>query len=306
MAEGGKWLAAKDYAKAEAAFARALAEPGRGADPEAMSLYEKSRQARIALASKRAWQGKDGNLVRNGDFETDDEGVLVGWTKPDNLTVYWEDCGVSGKGLRLDTDVYRSEWEEHRKNPDEPMVKTTTSGTKYNTVGGTTGVAVYSRPIPVEPDGYYAIEYDVRGKGEPFLFIKGFWKCSPQDLHLMGKKMFFKPFKPGASYSLMAMGTSGEEKRDAHPGDYIQCFRQRLVARVGNPNEWRHFKTVVHFEPERRVEVVLLELYAYWPPGEYFFDNVRMTKVTKAEAEAHEAWRQKLGEAANKGTLVKP
>ena len=141
---------------------------------------------------------------------------------------------------------------------------------------------------PVGGSERWKVQFDVRGKGEPFLFIKGFWKCGPQDLHAMGKKMFFKPFKPGPSFSLMAMGTSGEEKRDAHPGDYIQNYRRRLVARIDNPNEWRRFKTVIRLEAERRIEVVLLELYAFWPPGDFFFDNVRMTRVTKAEADAAE------------------
>jgi hypothetical protein len=244
-------------------------------------------------------------LVLNPDFELGKGGVPEGWSKPDNLTVFWEKCGLQGMGLHLDTDVYRSEWEAHRKNPDEPMVKTKTSGTRYNTVGGTTGVAVYSRPIPVEPDAYYQLEYDIRGQGEPFVFIKGFWKCGPQDLDKMGKKMFFKPFKPGPSYSLMAMGTSGQEKRDPHPGDYIQCYRRRLVARPKGPKEWRHFRTVVHFEPAQHIEVVLLELYAFWPPGDYYYDNVRFTKVTKKDADAYEAWRQKLGDEANHGVPSK-
>jgi len=305
MAQGRKLIEARDYAGAENAFARALAEPGRGADALAMQLYEKARTTRVARESGKAWRGADGNLVFNSDFEKGRDRAPEGWTKPDNLTVYWETSGVQGRCIRMDTDVYRSEWEEHRKHPDVPMVKTPTTGTRYNTVGGTAGVAVYSRPIPVEPDGYYLVAFDVRGKGEPFMFIKGFWKCGPQDLHKMGKKMFFKPFKPGPSYSLMAMGTSGEEKRDAHPGDYIQCYRRRLVARISKREEWRHFKTVLHFEAARHIEVVLLELYAFWPPGDFYFDNVRMKRVTKAEADAHEAWRKKLGAEANFGTPVR-
>lgn len=301
LAEGQRLLAAKDFAGAQLAFAQALSEPGKGADPEAMKLHEQARLARIDQANNQAYRGPDGNLVFNSGFEKGGKGAPDGWTTPDNLTVFWDDRGAQGKCLRLDTDVYRSEWEEHRQHPDEPMTKTPTSGTKYNTVGGTTGVAVYSRPIPVEPNAYYAVEFDIRGKGEPFIFVKGFWKCGPQDLYKMGKKMFFKPFKPGPSYSLMAMGTSGEEKRDAHPGDYIQCFRRRLVARVDNPNEWRHFKTIMKFEGDRHIEVVLLELYAYWPPGDYFFDNVSLKQVTEKDAAEFDAWRQKLGEDANHG-----
>lgn len=303
---GRKLLAAKDYAGAELAFSQALAQPGFGADPLVLRLHEQTRLVRVALASNQAWRGADGNLAFNGDFETGQDRGPEGWTAPDNLTVFWDSRGVSGKCIRMDTDVYRSEWEEHRKNPEQPITKTPTSGTKYNTVGGTTGVAVYSRPIPVDPDAYYEVAFDVRGKGEPFLYVKGYWKCGPQDLHAMGKKMFFKPFKPGPSFSLVAMGTSGEEKRDAHPGDFIQCFRRRVVARVDKPGEWRRFKTVMKLEADRRIEVVLLELYAFWPPGDFFFDNVTFRKVTEEDAKAHEAWRQKMGEAANFGIPVEP
>lgn len=306
LAAGRQLLAERDYAGAEMAFAQALAQPGFGADATALRLHEQARRTRVALASNQAWRGEDGNLVFNGDFERGEGRAPEGWTAPDNLTVFWDSRGVSGKCIRMDTDVYRREWEEHRRNPERPFVKTPTSGTRYDTVGGTTGVAVYSRPIPVEPDAYYELSFDVRGRGEPFIFVKGYWKCGPQDLHAMGRKMFFKPFKPGPSFSLVAMGTSGEEKRAPHPGDYIKCYRRRLVARVENPDEWRRFRTVIKLDAERRVEVVLLELYAFWPPGDFFFDNVSFRKVTEEDAKDFEAWRQRLGEAANYGVPVEP
>ena len=40
------------------------------------------------------------------------------------------------------------------------------------------------------------------------------------------------------------------------------------------------------------VQVVLLELFAYWPPGSYGFDNVRMCRITAAEAAAFKANRK--------------
>lgn len=303
LAQGRELLAQKQWEKSEHAFQQALSQPGRSSDPVALQLLQKVRDLRRQADANTAWTDDSGNMVLNHNFEQGKNGIPLHWTKPDNLTVYWEKCGVKGYGLRLDSDVYRSEWEEHRKHPDVPMKKTITKGTKYNTVGGTAGVAVYSRPIIVQPDGFYQIEYDVKGPGgEPFLYVKGFWKCGPQDLHKMGGKMFFKPFRPGPSYSLMAMGTSGEEKRNAHPGDYIQCFRRRLVARLETKNEWRHFKTIMQFKADRNIEVVLLELYAFWPPGDYYFDNVTMRQVSQKDAEKFEAWRKQMGKAANFGT----
>ena len=229
---------------------------------------------------------------------------MLGWATLDNLTIFWGKYGAAGRGIHMDTDVYRSEWEEHRRHPTIPMKKTKTSGTRYNTVGGTTGVALYSLPIQVEPDGYYLVQFDIKGQGEPFLYIKGFWKCGPQDLFKMGTKMFFKPFKPGPSYSLTAMGTSGEEKRAAHPGDYIQNYRRRLVARFEKDGEWRRFRTVIKLDPDRRIETLLLELYAFWPPGDYYFDNVVCKKVDKIALEEHEKWRKTHGKYANYGRPV--
>ncbi len=54
----------------------------------------------------------------------------------------------------------------------------------------------------------------------------------------MGKKMFFKPFKPGPSYSLMAMGTSGEEKRDAHPGERRPGLALGIVDSRAHPQQY--------------------------------------------------------------------
>lgn len=257
-----------------------------------------------------AGSAKGDNLVKNPGFE-EGKDTPAGWTKPDNLTVFWEaKGGVKGKCLRLDTDVYRKEWEAHRKDPNEKVEKTETEGLKYDTVGGTAGVAVYSEPIPVEKDAWYLFEYDVKGPGgEPFIFLNGYWVATEEDVAKSGTKIFFKPFPDGPSFSLVAMGTSGKEKRQPVVGDYIMAFRRRFVVKLAEApasekGEWRRYRGVVHFEKRFNVEKVLLELYAYWPPGDYFFDNILMRKVTEAEAKEVLAEKEKMGKAANCGTLV--
>ncbi|MBN2452562.1 MAG: protein kinase [Lentisphaeria bacterium] len=285
------------FAMAERAFEEALGVKGYGGDRAVQGL----------LAEARKKQGtrprRTGNLVLNGDFSAGEEGVPAGWTEPDRLTVFWEDGGVTGKCLRMDTDVYRREWEEHRRDPHVPRRKTPTTGTRYDTVGGTTGVAVYCRPIDVAAGACYRVRYDVQGQGEPFLYMKGYWKCGPEHLKELGEKIFFQPVPGGPSYSLVAFGTSGEEKRQPRAGDYIQSFRRRLVARFpdGKAGAWRRFETVLQLPPDRPIEKMLLELYAFWPPGEYRFDNVSMEEVTEAELQAYEAQRQQRGEEANFG-----
>ncbi len=295
----------KAFALAREAIEEAMKVEGFQDDPLAARLLALVRRAQMKAAPRVSRYGKKGNLVLNGDFSEGEGGAPLGWQKPDNLTVYWEDGGVSGKCLRLDTDVYRSEWEEHRKHPDRPFKKTPTTGTRYNTVGGTAGVAVYSRPIPVERDAWYLIGYDVKAAaGEPFLYIKGYWRSVAEELKDQGSKIFFEPFPDGPSFSLTQMGTSGGVRRPPVPGDYIQCYRRRIVARFppDGKNTWRHFASPVYFDGQRNIQVVLLEIYAFWPPGDYRFDNVSMKRISEEQAKALQDKRKALGGAANFGT----
>ncbi|NLF16852.1 MAG: protein kinase [Lentisphaerae bacterium] len=299
-------FARQAYAESERSLREALGLQGFANHPEATALLDRVRQRRTDLGDTGPARGT--NLVINGDFSVGQTGAPVGWTRPDNLTVFWADGGPRGQGkyLRIDTDVYRREWEEHRRQPDRPVTKTPTSGLRYDTVAGTTGVAVYSQPIPVRPGECYRVSYDVRGRGEPFIFVLGYWRCGPEHLAALGEKIFFTPHPGGAAYSLVAFGTSGEEKRQPRAGDYIQSYRRRVVARFppGTENTWRRYETVLQFPEDRPVEAVLIELYAYWPPGEFGFDNIRVEQVTPAEMAAYQEQRQRLGADANVGKAI--
>jgi hypothetical protein len=275
--------------------------------------HAEARQLLAEVRARRVQAGEVGparteNLVLNGDFSVSQAEAPVGWTRPDNLTVFWEEGGVHGKGkcLRMDTDVYRSEWEAHRKNPTQAIKKTPTSGLKYDTVGGTAGVAVYGQPFAVERGGYYRVSYDVKGQGEPFIFVLGYWKCAPEQLKELGEKIFFKPVPDGPSFSLVAFGTSGEEKRQPRAGDFIQCYRRRVVARfpAGKEQTWRHYETVLQFPEDSPVQVAVLELYGYWPAGDYWFDNVRVQPATATDLAAYETQREQLGAEANFGKAL--
>lgn len=297
-------IEARDFASAEDAIEEALGIEGYGNDDLARNALTLIRKAQLAAAGSQSRPGKSGNLVMNGMFSEGKDGCPIGWQKPDRLTVFWDDDPQMGKAIRMDTDVYRSEWEAHRLNPDESVKKTPTSGTRYNTVAGTAGVALYSRPIPVEAGACYLIQFDVKGVGgEPFLYVKGYWRCAEEDLKDQGEKIMFRPFPDGPEFSLTQMGTSGGERRLPKAGDCIQCFRRRIVARfpTGEEMQWRRFKSVIYFDPARHIELVLLELYAFWPPGEYWFDNVAMKQVTQKELEEYENERKRLGTQANFG-----
>jgi len=242
----------------------------------------------LAVCLGPALPGAEGpNIVPNPGFEKGKEGPEF-WALPDKLTSFWETGGVKGKCIRMDTDVYRSEWAANHEKPGSVTKKTITSGLKYDTVGGTTGVALYSYPIPVDLDAWYVVEYDSKGPGgEVFIYLKGYTKVrNAEEAAMRGAQIFFRPEPNGAWFSEMVKGTVGEDKRPPQPGDYLQMFRRRFITKLGPEaaTQWQHHKGVVLLPMNRRIEVVLLELYAYWPPGDYFFDNVSMRKITEAEA----------------------
>lgn len=293
-------VAAKRWNDAMYAFADAMAVPGYAEHAKAKQGHQQVRalweregdrqRKRIAPAKER------GNMVPNSGFERGNKHPER-WTPLDWLTIFWENGGVSGKCLHLDTNVYRSEWEKHMENPVPGKKKTPTSGRLFNTVGGTVGVAVYSYPIAVEEDAWYRVEYDMKGpSGEQFIFLKGYWRCEPEDVDRFGKDfIFFRPDPKGAWFSLTEWGGVGQERHQPRPGDYVMSLKRRFVAKLpeGGKDKWHRYRGVVHLERRHHVEAVLLEIYAFWPAGSYYFDNITLQKIPTSEGENFKQWRLK-------------
>ena len=296
----GEAVATRRWNDAMYAFADALAVPGyadhakaRQGKAQARAMWEREgalQQERIAPAKET------GNMVPNSGFEKGGKHPDR-WTPQDWLTIFWEDGGVKGKCLHLDTNVYRSEWEAHMKNPVPGKKKTPTKGRLFNTVGGTVGDAVYSYPIAVEEDAWYQVEYDIKGPaGEQFIFLKGYWRCEPEDVDRFGKDfIFFRPDPKGAWFSLTEWGGVGQERHQPRPGDYVMSLKRRFVAKMpkGGKGKWHRHRGVIHLERRHHVEAVLLEIYGFWPAGDYYFDNVTMQKIPAAQGENFKAWRLK-------------
>jgi len=199
----------------------------------------------LAAQSSNRDNATSENLVLNGDFES---GVNrpTGWDAPDNLTTFWTTKGTrSGKCIKMDTDVYMTDWERRKKelkeNPDAPAwSKTPTSGNKYDTIGGNDGVSFYSAPIPVKKGKSYTLCMDVKSDqphATPKVFIKGY------TLHKGEMRVIYKT--------------------------YLNC---RLKGTA-----WQHFEQT--FNPTAKTPTVAemrVMLFSYWPPGEYFFDNIKI------------------------------
>ncbi len=66
-------------------------------------------------------------------------------------------------------------------------------------------------------------------------------------------------------------------------GQLREIYNTYISCRSGD-NEWHTFSKVFH--PTKKtptVEKIRIMLYAYWPPGEYCFDNVRIEEVMEPE-----------------------
>ena len=202
------------------------------------------------------------NLVPNGDFEAGEKSPAA-WQPIDGLTTFWA-AGESptGKCLKMDTDVYHSQWVQWREQlkagatADQAPGKTPTSGPKYDTVAGLYGVAYFSDPIAVKPGQSYKVEVDYRGKSVlggaveffPKLFIRGY-------------------------------GDVGGEKRVVY--DAYLALRCKTQG-----EKWEHNVRIVTIPADAPAPVrfVRLMLYAYWPPNFYWFDNVTMKEVAPEPA----------------------
>jgi hypothetical protein len=114
-------------------------------------------------------------------------------------------------------------------------------------VAGIYGVAYDSDPIPVTPGKAYKITLDYRGLGTDFffpkLFIRGWAKVN---------------------------------------GEYRVVYDAYLALRSKTQSkEWESNVRIVDIPKETQapIEYLKLKVYAYWPPGVYYFDNVSMKEV---------------------------
>jgi len=196
------------------------------------------------------------NLVANGNFEAPGDQPR-GWEKVNGLTMFLRDeGGARGRVLHIDTDVYEREhnrWIQKFKAGAplaEAPKKTPTTGPKYDTVGGNYGVHNYCDPIPVTPGKTYRLQIDYRCKtGDlffPKLFFRGWADVAGDDRIVTDGYL-----------SLRSMEKTGEWKHNC------RLFTVPRPEEIGG----------------RRVKYVRLMIYAYWPPGDYYFDNVGFFEV---------------------------
>ncbi|MCY3024112.1 MAG: hypothetical protein NTW87_34475 [Planctomycetota bacterium] len=213
----------------------------------------------------------------NGGFEEVGAGPVPypkHWAHPDDYCIFWIKDAMSpehGKVVVLDTDQAQgaamkrqTQVREALANgsaPPSPPAKTPGAG--YGSIGGNNGVSFYSERFACKPKQAYKINFDFKGpSGGAKVWVRG-WG------------MF-----------------QGEERRRWET--IVNC----RVKGTG----WAHFEQAFH--PTRRrtskdkndpggkdqdnatyTEVAFLRvmLYAYWPNGQYYFDNVKVEEISDDE-----------------------
>jgi hypothetical protein len=228
------------------------------------------------------------NLVKNPGFGTAVRGEKrpLGWEEPDGLTSFWEGHGRDhGYVIRLDTDVLQSEHDERREQMKLPREtrpparkKSPTVPPKYDTVGGNKGAILRSDPIPVEQGAAYRLTFDC-------------WSRNPQ-VKVWVKGYTFVPARGNIPARRRKVYQARKDVRGKTDGweTFTRVFRPTT-----RPGNLRGSRYLTH-----EIEV---QLYAYWPPGEACFDNIRFEKITPEEAkkDAEEAERRAAGKTAPPG-----
>ena len=191
------------------------------------------------------------NLVKNGAFD-EGETAALHWERADGLTTFFEKEDGHGRIVKIDTLVDREqalEWaKEFKKNPAlTPPAKKPIAPASYGSIGGNEGVMLDSEFIDCKPGQNYKLTVDFKGDGKPFVWIKGFlW----------------------------------------HPkrNDFADGYQTRLEPGTPSKSEWRTFS--IGFNPTEKspkIQKFKVRLYAYWPNGLYYFDNVRVEEIQPEE-----------------------
>jgi hypothetical protein len=191
--------------------------------------------------------GAKPSLVPNGGFEIADEkdpAKPAGWYKPDGLGVQWTNDPASaahGKCIRMDTSVSEKAMVEQWKKMGLTNFWDIPKPAG-SAVAETYGLSYYSDAIPVQSGQVYRVWFDFKGKGGGKVWIRCYG--------------FFE----------------GEVRRRY----------EKVVPCEGRGNEWTSQSAIFHPSRQRPdVTTMKVMLYAYYPPGVYWFDNIRIEPITE-------------------------
>jgi hypothetical protein len=188
-------------------------------------------------------------ILANGDFEkadANDPARPAGWDRVDGLGVQWtQSLGDShGRAIRMDTRLSEQAMQAQWIKTGLTNIWNIPKPEK-NAIAETYGLSLYSAPMPVTPGQAYRITFDFKGRGGAKVWVRG--------------------------YGVFA----GERRRRWET--YIDC--------KGKGDGWTTQSQIFHPTKFRKdVTEMKVMLFAYYPAGVYWFDNVRIEPVAEAVA----------------------
>jgi len=210
---------------------------------------------------------KKKNLVKNFSFEA---GTWTpdGWSKIDGLILHWLDRDDGkGKCIMMDTDVEEKQaldWMARIEKgevtaKDAPKKIASNPNTIYGTIGAWEGVQFYSDFIPVKPKVRYRITVDIKARWGGIFFPKAFVKgyADMQDAFTDQKRELYRAY--------LALRTETQGKQ-------WETFSRTFNPTLRDPKQ-RDPNVKI---PD--VKFIRVMLYAYWPLGKYYWDNVVITE----------------------------
>jgi hypothetical protein len=231
----------------------------------------------IALSGLALSVGAGENLLPNGNLD-EGEGTPAHWQTIDGFTSFWEEDADPARGnvLRFDTDVLQSQaydwWSKIAAgaSPADAPKKLPTVEPKYDTLAAFDGAWFYSDPIPIEPGKQYWLTLDVRG-AKIMTWLLGYAE------------------KPETTFGKDALAFQGHRQEQAGTRDtgrghkrLIQGYDWKGQLAAGGSSEWKTYsRREQPFSPTKntpQIRYMRVLLLPFWPPGEYFVDNVTLTE----------------------------
>jgi hypothetical protein len=190
-----------------------------------------------------------GDVLTNGDFETADPTNSLkpaGWDRVDGLGVQWTQApdAAHGRAIRMDTRLSEQAMQAQ-------WIKTGLTNLwnipkpEKNAIAETYGLSLYSAAMPVKPGQTYRITFDFKGHGG------------------------------GAKVWVRGYGNFAGEKRRRWE-TFVDCQSKgggwTTQSQIFHPTKFR-----------KEVTEMKVMLFAYYPAGEYWFDNIRIEPMEETE-----------------------
>jgi hypothetical protein len=192
------------------------------------------------------------SALPNGDFEEADPahpGKPAHWDLPDGLAVQWTlapdvpGAPPHGKAIRMDTAL--SEKVVVASDEKAGLTQWVFPNAADNAIAETYGLSLYSEAMPVIPGKTYRVTFD-------YLAEKG-----------TAGKLWFRAYAD----------VNGQKKR-VYEGT-IDC---------AGSGTWKQFSGVFHPTKYRpNVAEFKIMLFAFYPPGVAWFDNIRVETVDESQ-----------------------